>query len=71
MNRVKVKVTDIRVNVRVTDITITKSLPNHQRLSSVVPAEYKHVMVLLKKSGLDPDDLKNFRPVSNLFCPKF
>ena len=33
-----------------------------------VPKEFKHARIrpLLKKSGLDIDTLKNYRPVSNL-----
>jgi len=33
-----------------------------------LPSLQKHAVVtpLLKKSGLDPDELKNYRPVSNL-----
>jgi len=33
-----------------------------------LPSSHKHAVVtpLLKKTGLDPDELKNYRPVSNL-----
>ena len=36
--------------------------------SGVVPPQFKQAIVtpLLKKPGLDPNDLKNFRPVSNM-----
>ena len=36
--------------------------------SGVVPPQFKQAVVtpMLKKPGLDPNDLKNFRPVSNL-----
>ena len=36
--------------------------------SGVVPPQFKQAVVIpmLKKPGLDPNDLKNFRPVSNL-----
>ncbi|WP_308339768.1 reverse transcriptase domain-containing protein, partial [Thiolapillus sp.] len=37
-------------------------------LSGTFPTVFKHAIVkpLLKKTSLDPNDLKNFRPVSNL-----
>ena len=36
--------------------------------SGIVPKSFKHAIVrpLLKKPGLDPENLKNYRPVSNL-----
>ena len=41
---------------------------NSSLLSGVVPAQYKHAVVqpLLKKPGLDPAVLTNFRPISKL-----
>ena len=41
---------------------------NNSLLSGVFPSVYKSALVkpLLKKMSLDPDDLKNYRPVSNL-----
>ena len=47
--------------------TITH-IVNESLLSGVFPTKYKSAVVkpLLKKSGLDQNNLKNFRPVSNL-----
>ena len=41
---------------------------NSSLCSGVVPPQFKQAVVIpmLKKPGLDPNDLKNFRPVSNL-----
>ena len=41
---------------------------NSSLCSGVVPPQFKQAIVtpLLKKPGLDPNDLKNFRPVSNM-----
>ena len=41
---------------------------NSSLCSGAVPPQFKQAVVtpLLKKPGLDPNDLKNFRPVSNL-----
>ncbi|WP_295513932.1 reverse transcriptase domain-containing protein, partial [Thiolapillus sp.] len=41
---------------------------NQSLLSGTFPTVFKHAIVkpLLKKTSLDPNDLKNFRPVSNL-----
>ena len=41
---------------------------NNSLISGVFPSVYKSALVkpLLKKMSLDPDDLKNYRPVSNL-----
>ena len=41
---------------------------NSSLCSGVVPPQFKQAVVtpMLKKPGLDPNDLKNFRPVSNL-----
>ena len=38
-------------------------------LSGVVPISFKHAMVkpLIKKPSLDPENLRNYRPISNLF----
>ena len=46
---------------------ITRIL-NSYLCSGVVPPQFKQAVVtpMLKKHGLDPNDLKNFRPVSNL-----
>ena len=37
--------------------------------TGIVPPQFKQAIVtpLLKKSGLDTNDMKNFRPVSNLY----
>ena len=42
---------------------------NSSLVSGVFPSVYKSALVkpLLKKMSLDPDDLKNYRPVSNLY----
>ena len=44
------------------------NLVNDSLESGIVPDSFKiaHVRPLLKKPGLDPDTLKNYRPVSNL-----
>ena len=49
-------------------IPIITRIVNSSLYSSVVPSQLKLASVspLLKKRGLDPDNLKNFRPVSNL-----
>ena len=41
---------------------------NYSLLSGSVPSSFKHALVspLLKKNDLDPEILKNYRPVSNL-----
>jgi len=41
---------------------------NRSLVTECFPSEFKHAIVrtLLKKSGLDASDLKNYRPVSNL-----
>jgi len=41
---------------------------NRSLVTGCFPSEFKHAIVrpLLKKSGLDASDLKNYRPVSNL-----
>ena len=47
--------------------TIT-NIMNQSLTSGIVPPEFKFAIVkpLLKKSNLNPDDLKNYRPISNL-----
>jgi hypothetical protein len=47
--------------------TITK-IVNQSLASGIFPSSLKHALVrpLLKKSHLDPEDLKNYRPISNL-----
>ena len=42
---------------------------NNSITSGVYPCLYRHAIVrpLLKKTGLDPNEYKNYRPVSNLF----
>eukprot|EP00745_Piridium_sociabile_P014216 TRINITY_DN20961_c0_g1_i1.p1 TRINITY_DN20961_c0_g1~~TRINITY_DN20961_c0_g1_i1.p1 ORF type:complete len:306 (-),score=34.33 TRINITY_DN20961_c0_g1_i1:857-1774(-) len=47
--------------------TIT-NIMNESLTSGIFPPEFKTAMVkpLLKKSNLDPNDLKNYRPISNL-----
>ena len=44
------------------------SIVNYSLLSGFVPPSFKHALVspLLKKNDLDPEILKNYRPVSNL-----
>ena len=44
------------------------NIVNLSLTSGVVPAQFKvaHVTPLLKKPSLNPEDLRNFRPVSNL-----
>ena len=41
---------------------------NQSLSSDIVPQHFKHAIVkpLLKKTNLDPEDLKNYRPISNL-----
>ena len=41
---------------------------NNSLVSGVFPSVYKSALVkpLFRKMSLDPDDLKNYRPVSNL-----
>ena len=41
---------------------------NQSLLSGIVPVSFKHAVVLplLKKPNLSPEELSNFRPVSNL-----
>ena len=53
------------VDILLPNITNTINL---SILSGNVPSElkYAHVRPLLKKQGLDQEDLKNYRPVSNL-----
>ena len=48
------------------------SIINDSLKSGVFPSSYKSAIVtpLLKKPSLDPNDLKNYRPVSNLFMSK-
>ena len=43
-------------------------IENSSLCSGVIPPQFKQAIVtpLLKKPGLDPNDLKNFQPVSNL-----
>ena len=51
------------VKSRLTELVpVITQIINASLLTGIVPAEFKHAMVkpLLKKSGLDPDDLKNF-----------
>jgi hypothetical protein len=57
----------LKDNLNVLLPSITKVI-NLSLASGVVPNELKDalVMPLLKKASLDPDNLKNFRPVSNL-----
>ena len=47
--------------------TITK-IVNMSLATSTFPSQFKSAIVkpLLKKSSLDPENLKNYRPVSNL-----
>ena len=49
-------------------LPLITAIVNTSLSSGVVPLQFKHAAVtpLLKKHGLDPNDLKNFRPVSNL-----
>ena len=50
-------------------LSVITDIVNMSLESGVFPDEMKHAMVrpLLKKSGLDRNLLKNFRPISNLF----
>uniref|UniRef100_A0A8C6NJ32 Reverse transcriptase domain-containing protein n=1 Tax=Nothobranchius furzeri TaxID=105023 RepID=A0A8C6NJ32_NOTFU len=43
-------------------------LVNHSLMSDVVPKDFKHAVVkpLIKKPALDPQDLANYRPISEL-----
>ena len=47
--------------------TITKIM-NVSLITGIVPQPFKHAIVrpLFKKPNLDPENLKNYRPVSNL-----
>ena len=49
-------------------LPVITSIINGSIASGIFPAPYKHALVtpLLKKPTLDPDENKNFRPVSNL-----
>lgn len=49
-------------------LPLLTSIVNASLSSSTVPTDMKHAQVrpLLKKPGLDADNLKNYRPVSNL-----
>ena len=49
----------------------TTNVVNLSLTSGVIPAQLKvvHVTLLLKKPSLNPEDLKNFMPVSNLHFP--
>ena len=47
---------------------------NHFLLTGEFPLIFKKAIVkpLLKTTSLDPEDLKNYRPISNLFlCQKY
>ena len=48
-------------------LTVTEVV-NDSLAKGVVPSAFKHAIVkpLLKKANLDPENLKNYRPVSNL-----
>ena len=53
---------------RISDLLpLITRIVNSSLCSGVVPPQFKQAVVttLLKKSGPDPNDLKNFRPVSN------
>ena len=49
-------------------VPVITDIVNKSLLDGVVPCEFKYAVIkpLLKKSNLDPDILKNYRPVSNL-----
>ena len=49
-------------------VPVITDIVNKSLLDGVVPCEFKYAIIkpLLKKSNLDPDILKNYRPVSNL-----
>ena len=49
-------------------VSVITSIINKSLSSGTVPSGMKsaHVRPLLKKAGLDPENLKNYRPVSNL-----
>ena len=49
-------------------VSLIKVIVNASLSAGIVPQQFKQALVtpLLKKPGLDSDDMKNFRPVSNL-----
>ena len=49
-------------------LPLISAIINNSLESGVFPYQCKHAIIrpLLKKQGLDADDLKNYRPVSNL-----
>ena len=53
------------IEVLLTPIT---NIVNNSLQTGIFPKDYKKAIVipLLKKNGLDPDELKNYRPISNL-----
>ena len=50
-------------------LPLITAIINNSITSDVYPCLYRQAIVrpLLKKTGLDPDEYKNYRPVSNLF----
>ena len=50
-------------------LPLITAIINNSITSSVYPCLYRKAIVrpLLKKTGLDPNEYKNYRPVSNLF----
>ena len=49
-------------------MSLISAIINNSLESEIFPSQCKHAIIrpLLKKQGLDTDDLKNYRPVSNL-----
>jgi hypothetical protein len=49
-------------------ISVITNIFNQSLIDGVFPSEFKSAVVkpLLKKAGLDPNDFRNYRPVSNL-----
>ena len=49
-------------------VSLTTVIVNASLSAGIVPQQFKQALVtpLLKKPGLDSNDMKNFRPVSNL-----
>ena len=49
-------------------VSLVTVIVNASLSADIVPQQFKQALVtpLLKKPGLDSNDMKNFRPVSNL-----
>ena len=59
--------TPLKTNINIIAPVLTNII-NMSLQSATVPAEMKHALItpLLKKTGLDANDIKNFRPISNI-----